>query len=51
MMDVVKTYVSGKPLEYLGKFVKRTSFKRCFHAVPILLTRPIHAFEIVLDIE
>jgi hypothetical protein len=51
MMDVMKTYVSSEPLEHFGKFVIGTTFKRGVHPIPIVLTRPIHAFKIVLDIE
>ena len=51
MMDVVETYVSGEPLKQLWKLIERAAFKRRFNPVPIFLTRPIHAFEIVLDIE
>jgi hypothetical protein len=51
MMDIVKAYVSGEPLEYLWQPVKRASFECGSQPTPVVLSRPVRAFEVVLDIE
>jgi hypothetical protein len=51
MVNMVITDTTGKPLPYLREFIKGTPFYGGFYPVPFPVPRPVHPFEIMLDVK
>src|SRR5688500_5688886 len=51
MMNVVKTDITGEPLENFRQFIEGTPFERGLGVVPVLATLPVNTLELMLDVE
>ena len=51
MVDMMKTDAPAEPLQDLRQLIKGTSLQGLGHVIPILVTFPVHAFELMLHIE
>jgi hypothetical protein len=51
MVNMVKTDVAAKPLQYFGEFIERTPPQCRIIEIPIFVACPIHSFVLMLDVE
>ena len=51
VMNVMKPYAAGEPLQDLGQLVEGTAFQRRCHVIPVLAALPVNTFKLVLDVK
>src|SRR5580698_8595084 len=51
MMNMMEANIAGKPLQDPGELIKGTALQRRACIVPILASRPVHALELMLNVE
>src|ERR1700683_4096619 len=51
VMDVMKSNITGEPLQYFGELIVGATTQRRVGVVPVLATRPIRALKLVLHVE
>ena len=50
-MNVVKTDIAGKPLQYARQLVERAALQRRRDVAPVLAALPVNVLKLVLDVK